>query len=103
MISSKLSSADCFVIGFQRELIPTCGASRSANCLAITAVLIFLTCKVALTAATPINTPIPDRKERTGLPNKELQLNLIKLRIERPIMLFIEPQILVITKDVREP
>ena len=71
--------------------MPTCGASRSANCCLITAVLIFLTCKVALTATTPINTPIPDRKERTGLPTRELQLNRIKLRIERPIILFIKP------------
>ena len=91
MISSKLSSAHCSVIGFRGESIPICGASRSSNCCLITAVLIFLTCKVALTAATPINTPIPDRKERTGLANNELQLNLIKLRIERPIILFIKP------------
>ena len=75
-------------MGFPHDKMRICGASRSANCCSMIAVLILPTCKVALTAATPINTPIPDKKERTGLPNKELQLNLIKLRIERLIMLY---------------
>ena len=73
-------------MGFHFEEIETCGASFSANCFSITAWLILPTCKVALTAATPINTPIPDKKERTGLPNKERQLNPIRLIIERPII-----------------
>jgi len=40
----------------------------------MTALLILLTCKVALTAATPINTPTVVKVERKGLPMRELQV-----------------------------